>query len=197
MMIYKDGPEGIRGVLYLTALVLFLGYQTINVFVPNADMIVAARILAAGFYSAVIYVYAPHAWEAVRRPKPEGADFLVVGIVLSFLSHLGQTVYAIVYRLAEAPKWLLNAEVVAPIVLLSMLAATLHVCAPGLIAGEVPRRQRIVFGVWVGLAVLLVGAVLATRPDIGPVIERARPWIGDWWRTGAVPGTVPTGPPPA
>lgn len=36
-----------------------------------------------------------------------------------------------------------NAEVGAPIVLLSML----HVCAPGLIQGEVPRRQRIVFGV--------------------------------------------------
>ncbi|MFY9294033.1 MAG: hypothetical protein WAP03_25565 [Methylorubrum rhodinum] len=78
-----------------------------------------------------------------------------------------------------------------------MLLSMLHVCAPGLIAGEVPRRQLIVFGVWVGLAVPLVGAVLATRPDIGPVIERARPWIGDWWRTGAVPGTAPTGPPPA
>ncbi|MFY9294197.1 MAG: hypothetical protein WAP03_26450 [Methylorubrum rhodinum] len=60
-----------------------------------------------------------------------------------------------------------------------------------------PRRQRIVFGVWVGLAELLVGAVLATWPDIGPVIERARQWIGDWWRTGVVPSTAPAGPPPA
>jgi hypothetical protein len=90
-----------------------------------------------------------------------------------------------------------NAEVGAPIVLLSMLTATLHVCAPGLIAGEVPRRQRIVFGVWGGLAVLLVGAVLATRPDVGPIIKRAWPWIGDFWRSGAMPGAVPAGPPPA
>ena len=68
---------------------------------------------------------------------------------------------------------------------------------PGMIQGEVPRRQRIMFGVWVGLAVLLVGAVLATRPANGPLIERARPWIGEFWRTGAMPGAVPAGPPPA
>jgi putative SOS response-associated peptidase YedK len=28
-------------------------------------------------------------------------------------------------------------------------------------------------------------------------IEQARPWIGDFWRTGAMPGAIPAGPPPA
>ena len=197
MMIYKDGPSGIRQVLYLTALVLFVGYQTFNVFVPNADMIIATRILAAAFYSVVVYAYAGDAWAAMMRPAPTKADFLIVGIWLSFLSHLAQTVYAAIYRLAEAPVWLLNAEIVPIIVLLSMMAAVLHVAATGSIDGEVPRRSRIALGVGVGVAVLLVGTVVATRPDIGPTIERARPWIGDWWHTGYLPGSVPTGPPPA
>ncbi len=196
-MVYNEGPTGIRQVLYLTGLGLFVGYQCINVFVPNADMIVATRILAAAFYSVVVYAYAGDAWAAVRRPVPTKADFLIVGIWLSFLSHLAQTVYATIYRLADAPQWLLNAEIVPAIVLLSMMAAVLHVAATGSIDGEVPRRSRIALGVGVGVAVLIVGAVVATRPDIGPAVERARPWISDWWRTGAVPGAVPTGPPPA
>lgn len=196
-MVYNDGPTGIRQVLYLTGLLLFVGYQCVNVFVPNADMIVATRILAAAFYSVVVYAYAGDAWAAVRRPVPTKADFLIVGIWLSFLSHLMQTVYAAIYRLADAPQWLLNAEIVPVIVLISMLGAVCHVAATGSVNGEVPRRSRIALGVGVGAAVLIVGAVVATRPDIGPAVERARPWIGDWWKTGFVPGGVPTGPPPA
>ncbi|GEL44188.1 hypothetical protein MEX01_47790 [Methylorubrum extorquens] len=193
-MIYNDGPSGIRQILWLTALLLFTGYQIVNVFVPNADMIVATRILAAAFYSVVVYAYAGDAWAAVRRPVPTKADFLIVGIWLSFLSHLAQTVYAAIYRLADAPQWLLNAEIVPVIVLLSMMAAVLHVAATGSIDGEVPRRSRIALGICVGAAVLMVGAIVATRPDIGPAIERTRPYIGDWWRTGEIPyaGPAPT-----
>jgi hypothetical protein len=186
-VIYNEGLSGIRQILWLTALLLFAGYQIVNVFVPNADMIVATRILAAAFYSVVVYAYAGDAWAAVRRPVPTKADFLIVGIWLSFLSHLAQTVYAAIYRLADAPQWLLNAEIVPLIVLFSMMAAVLHVAATGSIDGEVPRRSRIALRVCVGAAVLMVGAIVATRPDIGPAIERTRPYIGDWWRTGALP----------
>lgn len=56
----------------------------------------------------------------------------------------------------------------------------------GISDGEVLRRSRIALGLGVGAAVLVVGAILTTRPDIGPAIERARPWIGDWWRTGEI-----------
>lgn len=193
-MIYNEGPSGIRQILWLTVLLLFTGYQIVNVFVPNADMIVATRILAAAFYSVVVYAYAGDAWAAVRRPVPTKADFLIVGIWLSFLSHLAQTVYAAIYRLADAPQWLLNAEIVPLIVLFSMMAAVLHVAATGSIDGKVPRRSRIALGICVGAAVLVVGAVVATRPDIGPAIERTRPYIGDWWRTGALPfgGAAPS-----
>ncbi|QDI81058.1 hypothetical protein E8E01_11735 [Methylorubrum populi] len=193
-MIYSDGPSGIRQILYLTTLALFLGYQAVNIFVPNADMIVATRILAAAFYSVVVYAYAGDAWAAVRRPVPTKADFLIVGIWLSFLAHLGQTVYATIYRLADAPQWLLNAEVVPVIILVSMLGAVCHVAATGSVNGEVPRRSRVALGIGVGAAVLVVGAIIATRPDIGPAIERTRPWIGDWWRTGEIwsSGPAPT-----
>jgi len=116
---------------------------------------------------------------------------LIVGIWLSFLSHVGQTTYSLVYRLADAPQWLLNAEVVPFIVLTSVVGAVLHVVAPGSVDGVVPRRNRLALGAGVGLAVLVVMALLITRPDIKPVIERTRPYIGDWFRTGEMPGGDP------
>ncbi|CAO4164053.1 hypothetical protein [Methylorubrum aminovorans] len=68
----------------------------------------------------------------------------------------------------------------------------LHIVATGAIEGEVTPRSRVTLGVAVGAAVILVGAVLATRPGIAPAIERTRPWIWDWWRTGRLFGAEPT-----
>lgn len=36
-------------------------------------------------------------------------------------------------------------------------------------------------------APIVVGGVTATCPDIDPAIERMRPYIGIWWRKGALP----------
>ncbi|WP_430914063.1 hypothetical protein [Methylobacterium sp. sgz302541] len=193
VLIYNGGPEHLRGVLWLGVLALVAGYETVNMFVPNADMILATRIIAGAIYSTVLYVYGREAWKAVRKPKPDRADFLIVGIWLSFLSLLFQTSYAILYRLADAPKWLLNAEIVPLIVMVSILGAICHVAAPADEEGQIPPRNRIAFGVMVGIAALAFGVLVATRPDIRPLIERTRPFIGDWFRTGdaLVPGAYP------
>lgn len=74
-MIYNDNrPERIRGTIYISALVLLVGYQLINAFVPNADMIVATRTLAAGFDAVVLDVYAGDAWRAAVKLEPRRSD---------------------------------------------------------------------------------------------------------------------------
>lgn len=74
-MIYNDNrPERIRGTIYISALVLLVGYQLINAFVPNADMIVATRTLAARFDAVVLDVYAGDAWRAAVKPEPRRSD---------------------------------------------------------------------------------------------------------------------------
>lgn len=104
---------------------------------------------------------------------PTKADFLIIEVWLSFVSHLGQTIYAAHYRMAAAPQWLLNAEVVPIIVRFSMLAAVLHVAATGPVDGEEPRHSRIRPSA--GVTVLIVGAGLANRHGIGSAIERPQP----------------------
>lgn len=185
-MIYNDDrPARIRGTIYFSILLLFIAYQCVNFFVPNADLILATRTMAAGFYASVLYVYGMDAWRALTAPNPKRTDFLIVGIWISFASHLSQCLYSIMYRLAPT-QWLLNSEVVSPIVLLGVVAAILHVSAPGAVDGTVPRRNRVALGSGIGVATIFVALLLITRPDIGPLLERARPWISDWWTTGSL-----------
>lgn len=185
-MIYNDErPERIRGIVYLLSLLMFGLYQGVNIFVPNADAIVGLRILASAVYSAVLTKYWKVAFRAFAAPDPSKEDFLLAGIWLSFLAHNLQTIYSVLYRLANAPPWLLNAEVVPFIVIISMIAGALHVVAPGAYnEGTIPPRDRTALAIGVAIAVLLIGTLVATRPDIRPIMERLRPAIDDWFHTG-------------
>lgn len=185
MTMPASSPERIRRTIYLSVAGLLVGYQAVNAFVPNSEMILATRVLALGFYATVLYVYGPDAWRALFSRHPKRSDFLVIGIFVSFLSHFGQSFYSILYRLAPST-WLFNSEFLAVVVQLSIVAAMLHVTAPGAVDGTVPRRNRIALGIGVGLATLAVGGVLLSRPDVAPVLDRLRPYIGDFWRTGEV-----------
>ena len=191
-MIYNDNrPEGVRGTIYLSCLLLFAGYQLINAFVPNSDMIVGVRLLAMSIYGGVCYIYAKDAWIAFRAAKPERTDFLILGIWLSFFSQFLQNVYAVTARLAGMPAWFLNSEILGPCVLISVVAGILHIAMPDALRGQVPRRNRYALGLGVACAVLVLGAVTASKPDINPYLEPLRPWIGDFWHTGAGPQVHP------
>lgn len=185
MLIYdpKD-PHRIRDLLFITLVLLLLGYVALNAVVPNADIIIAARVLQAAASVVVLYVYGSDAWAAFTRPQPERSDFLILGIWLGFFSGLAQAVYAILFRLAGAPAWMLYMETVAPTVLISVLAAVLHVAAPGGLDGTVPRRNKIALGAMFGLGVVGVGVLLFLRPDLASVIERTPMWLRDFWETG-------------
>jgi len=194
-VIYNDDrPTHIRGIIWLTMVLVGVGYIIINAFVPNSDMNIAVGVLQASAATMVVYIYGRDAWIALRTSNPKRTDFLIVGIVLAWLSTDGQAVLAVLFRLAGMPAWFVNSEIYAPIRLLSVVAAVLHVSAPGAVDGLVPRRNRIAMGVGLGGAVLLVLTLLWSRPDVGPLLERTRPYISDFFQTGA---NLPAGAPPA
>jgi hypothetical protein len=186
VLIYdQKGPDHIRGAIWLTVILLGFGYSVINAFVPNSDMNIAIGVLQASAATMVVYIYGKDAWQALRKKNPARTDFLIVGIVLAWLSTDGQAILAVLFRLSGMPSWFVNSELYAPIRLLSVVAAVLHVTAPGAVDGLVPRKNRIAMGLGLGGAVLVMLVLLWQRPDIGPIIERTRPYISDWWSTGA------------
>ncbi len=179
-------PETIRNLIVFAAIGLFIGYQVINVFIPNAEMIIYVRILGIAANATALYIFAGDAWRGVWRATPLPRDFLICGIWLKFLADFLQGIYALVYRLAGTPAWFLNSEILSPIIMLGVVAVVLHMCVPGTVEGVVPRRNQYALAAGFGIAVLLVGFLIASKPDIRPYIERARPYISDWWRTGSV-----------
>lgn len=179
----KD-PQKIRDLVFVTLFVLIFGYTVINAVVPNADVIIAARVLQASASVVVLYVYGSDAWQAFSQKLPKRSDFLILGIWLGFLSSLLQAVYAVLFRLAGAPPWMLYIETVAPTILISVLAAVLHVAAPGAVDGTVPRRNKIALGLMFGLGALGIGVLLFLRPDLAVFIEQTPGWLRDFWGGG-------------
>ncbi|WP_191970289.1 hypothetical protein, partial [Methylobacterium planeticum] len=161
-------------------------YLLINFFVPNADMIIAVRCIACASHGVVLYVYGHDAWLAFRKREPARSDYLILGIWLSFLSQILQSAFAILSRLSGMQSWFVNAEIWAPAILLSVTAAVLHTATPGALDGVVPRRNRIAMGVGLGFAILSVLGLVASKPDIRPYLDRARPYISDWFNTNAL-----------
>lgn len=187
-MIYNDErPELIRGRIWLALLGLFAAFGVIALFLPNADTIMAAHVFRMAACSTVVVVYWTDAWEAVKKAEPERTDYLIVGIWLSFLSNAFQSLQGIVGRMGGLPSWWLNNDLIAPTLAASVIAAVLHVSAPGAVDGVVPRRNRIAMGVSFGIAVLLMGSLTLAQPDISPWLDRVRPYI-----SGVASGGVPT-----
>ena len=199
--IYADNrPETLRSIIIWAAAVLFIGYQILNAFVPNEDMIIYVRILDVAATAVALWIFAPDAWGGIIRKSPEPRDFLIVGIWLKFLSSELQGIYAIIYRLGGAPRWLLSNELLPLSIMVGVIAVVCHVLAPGAIGARdgrpaVPRRNQYGLAIGFGCAVLMVGSLIASRPDIRPWLDQARPYISDWWKTGLLIKGVPIHPP--
>lgn len=177
--------------LFWAGLFLLFGYVAIDSIVPNADMILAMRVLQAAGAAVVCYIYWPDAIGALRAREPTMGDFLTVGIFTSWFATFCQATYSIVFRLAGSPLWLINADPVGLWITISVMAAILHVLAPEAIGGMVPRRNRVAVGGGLGVAIAIVLFVLAVRPDLGAAVERLKPWISDVFSTGVLESLVP------
>lgn len=195
MLIYDDTrPETIRSTIYLSTLVLILGYVALNVFLPNSDVNIVVGVLQAVMASMVLCYYIAAAIRAVVTGSSANTDFLIVGIVLSWISTDGQAILALLARLSGFPPALMNSELFAPLKLLSVIAAVLHVVPKGAANGVVPQGNKAAVAGFFVLAMMLATALVVTKPDPTFLIDRAPAWMRDFWETGAL---QTTGDPPA
>lgn len=195
MLIYDDGrPETIRSTIYLSTLVLVIGFVTLNAFLPNSDVNLVVGVLQAVMATMVLCYYIAAAIRAVLVGSSANTDFLIVGIVLSWISTDGQAILALLARLSNFPPALMNSELFAPLKLLSVIAAVLHVVPKGAANGVVPQGNKAAVTGFLILAAILATALVVTKPDPTYMIDRAPAWMRDFWQTGAL---QTTGEPPA
>jgi len=172
---YDDtSPETIKKQIVFATIVLVGTVFMLNFFVPNADLILAERIFQASVAATVVVVYWPDARAAWKSESPERGDYLIVGVTLGWCATLCQAMFSVVFRLAGMPLWFTNIDANSLWILMSAISGILHIVAPGAVDGIVPRRNRIVLGVGIGIAVMGICVVMWTRPDISVYVEASR-----------------------
>jgi hypothetical protein len=172
---YDDtSPETIKKQIVFATIVLVGTVFMLNFFLPNADLILAERIFQASVAMTVVVVYWPDARAAWLSESPERGDYLIVGVTLGWCATFCQAMFSVVFRLAGMPLWFTNIDANSLWILMSAISGLLHIVAPGAVDGVVPRRNRIVLGIGMGIGVMVVCIVLWTRPDISDYVEASR-----------------------
>lgn len=193
MLIYdRTTPETIRSTIYLSALILIVGYTALNVFLPNNDMNLIVGMMQVVMATMVLCYYIVAAIKAVFTGSSKNVDFLIVGIVLSWISTDGQAALALLARLSGFPPALMNSELFPPLKLLSVIAAILHVIPRGAADGVVPKSNKATVVGFVLVSLILAAILVVAKPDPTEFINSTPPWMRDFWETGQVSGVTPS-----
>lgn len=179
-----NGPEGIKDRAILAAILIFMVVGVLDVFLPNADVILLARILQAAGAATVVVIYWPDFIEAIRSEEPELGDFLIFGVTIGWAATFCQAMFVIVFRLSGNPWWLANSDLNLLWIASSILSSVMHVIAPGAVRNEVPRRNRIGLGIGTFAGIFCACSLMVAKPDIGAYVELARPYIADVLKSG-------------
>lgn len=185
MLIYdRERPETIRSTIYLSSLILVTGYVILNIFMPNNDMNLIVGVMQVVGATMVLCYYIWAAIKAIFTGSSANVDFLIVGIVLSWISTDGQAALALLARLSNFPPTLMNSELFPPLKLLSVIAAILHVIPRGAADGVVPASNKASVAAFMVVSVVLATALVMTKPDPTNMINNAPQWMRDFWQTG-------------
>jgi hypothetical protein len=180
----SKGEKGLRDKAIFSAILIFAVVGVLDVFLPNGDVILLARTLQAAGAATVVVVYWPDFVAALRTDEPQLGDFLIFGVTIGWMATFCQAIFVIIFRLSGNPWWFANSDLNLIWIATSILSAVMHVIAPGMIRGEVPRRNRIGLGVGTFMGVFLAISVMLIKPDLTNALESIRPYISDIFGSG-------------
>lgn len=187
MLIYdKEGPYTIFERVSVAVILLTLGYETLNVFISNAEMLKYWRILGVASYAVSLYIFAPDCWVGMFKRPPRPRDYVICAIWLKFFGDWLFALHSLVFRLAGEPRWMLNNELLPGILNVGMIAVYLHISSPGQNGEGVPQRNRYAMAYGIGASILLIGLVATGYPSIAPIVNSACPYLSDWFGTDLV-----------
>lgn len=163
-------------------------YIQLSVLLPNGWLSEVMRCVQLTTSFMVLTGYFSRAFSCffVVGRWPEKHNVIALGIELSWFAIFCNSAWALIYRLAGQPSWMVNNDYYTAWSALSAFAATLHIFAPNIMGPAMPKLDQVRFGATAVLGVVLVVVVGFWRPDLGPVAE----WLHsvmdepDWAKRG-------------
>lgn len=188
--IYNDTrPENVRSTIGWVCFLVVLGYVSFNVFWPNNDTNIGLDNIISVLGLYVVIKYMRRSVVSILTGAGDASDFLIVGVVLSWLGQSLRAIGSIVTRLSGFdPVWL-NSEVWGVIKLVTIIAAVCHVVPAGAVHtddGEsVPAPSRFGLAGAFLISIVLTILILNYKPNPKPWIDNMPGWARDMFQTGS------------
>lgn len=183
-----DSPENVRSTIGWVCFLLIVGYVCFNVFSKNNDVNLGLDTIIGVLGLYVVFKYLRRSVITILTGSGDASDFLIVGVLLSWLSQSGRAAGSIVTRLSGFdPAWL-NSEYFGIVKLITIVAAVCHVVPAGAIKANgresvpAPSRYGLAFTFLISFALVFV--LLAYKPDLKPWVDRMPAWSRDMFQTG-------------
>ncbi|GJE37865.1 hypothetical protein KHHGKMAE_1927 [Methylobacterium persicinum] len=184
-----DGPENVNSTIGWVCFLLIFGYVGFNVFSPNNDINIGLDTIIGVLGIYVVFKYLRRSVITILTGSGDSSDFLIVGVLLSWLSQSGRAAGSIVTRLSGFdPAWL-NSEYFGIVKVVTILAAVCHVVPAGAIKANgresVPAPSRFGLAAAFLLSFVMIFALLTYKPNLKPWIDSMPGWSKDMFQTGA------------
>lgn len=142
------------------SLVIFLGSAAFWVLYFTVPVLLLREILDATLLAcavATVILYLPATIEELAKPTFDRAGYLLTGILIAWSTVAVQRVSTIYVRTTDTIEWLVYSPLTMSVLWMVMVAAVLHILAPG-VGGVRVRFQN--SWRWF-LAVVIMGAAIA------------------------------------
>lgn len=143
--------------LLLAALLASLGFALLANVVPTSSLINVLNGVFMGVMAAVLVIWVPGLYRALRQRRFGRVSQLVVGISLIWVAMGLQRGFSVFFRSVGQPNWLSNSPWLALIIYIAVIGGILHIIAPSTSDdGALPTQERWTLGIAFAAA-LVVG----------------------------------------
>lgn len=171
----------LRGRLLIAGVVMSAIYWLGTLATPGTSNLEFEHIARTSVALAVVLAYASIFAAALLSTRPDRVEQLSSGIVLSWVSTVLVSLWALVYRLGGKPAWMLDSDFYGYLIHLQVLGGILHITAPGAVGGGIPRRNWISLGVACGVTLFIFLMIVGFQPDARAVVN----FLEHYFRSGS------------
>jgi hypothetical protein len=155
-------------------------YTVIAWYFDNTDVLVIMRSLQFTVSAALLWLL----WDAFRiiwkdRDGVDEDHVAMTGQLLLWLAVFFSSMWLLLWRVADEPRWMVDSAVNGFMVLLVVFAGIFQLAAPGARNGRFPLRAIKALMVSVVMALVIAGLGFYFTNEVTEFTEMIRPWLGE------------------
>jgi hypothetical protein len=155
--------KAFKSPIILTLFGLTALYWIIAYFTEFENWIVFMNAILLWVAITVLISYVRPVCLAIERGRVDKVDYLILGIVASWVAQIASRMWSTIYRATGQPNWMFESDILGYIIFIYIIGGVLHITAPGTIGGKVPHRNWIKVGFAVSTGAVLAATLIWYR----------------------------------